>query len=886
MSEKNDLQEYCQKHRLSLPKYDVAKREGEDHFPKFWSRVVVAGGTYVGSEFRHTRKEADKLVAREALIAIRRSRKAAPRPRAAASDEDALFLAGLSRSTASSSSSASTAERLRRALRAVESGQGTSRGSSRKSQFEDDYLFAGDEDSDSAGDEASVVGVGVGGGNRDLTKLIATPSDYGSDVAPWRAASSRGSEPASQDFPDFTAGKAVPDLPPARGHPVVVVTGCSGRIGRAVCVAFLFKGCLVRGLDVVECPRALRNHPCFEFTKDQVNFKNLVQLLKGNRGGGGTAAVALVHLAAVPDDAEFETALVPHNIEAVNHVFDACRKVASLNRIVIASSGKIFVGRSGATGPIHIDDKPEPRCMYAATKLFAEAAAQAYACGRGGKPTIAIRFAWCPRTAQEVDIMRSSKLVGEASDEFLSPRDAADCTVAAALCDLPADFKYAPVFCQSKVTRPGGKARFDLSSTEKLLGWKPQHTFPDGIDEIIAAGEYNPFYAGLLKPRTEPASPPPQHTSPLSPLASSLGSSSYSASSLGGSSGSGSATPTPVAGPGTQRPLEVMPASRSEVRRRVTLAEWQARVELAQAYRVFHMLGWTHLIHTHITVKVPSDDEDVEHFLINALGQTWDEITASSLVKVEANGDIIDHGSIKDAAINPAGFKIHSAIHASDRGQPGGDVLWTMHTHTPDAVAVASLEGGLLPGLSQYAMDLGEVTYHKFKHATTKGSNVCERLVEDLGDTSKCILLRNHGCITVGKTVHETFFRMFQLLRACEVQVKTLAMASATTMPLLLSEVRAAKAAAARAAAAGSSRGGGGDDSSSGGSSSDDDDDRHHASGKQGTVSKGYHEASSRTVKKTFSITEKNYTGQPFGYLEWQAAVRQMERQQGKDYAS
>eukprot|EP00750_Incisomonas_marina_P008635 INCI15561.2.p1 GENE.INCI15561.2~~INCI15561.2.p1 ORF type:complete len:290 (+),score=45.61 INCI15561.2:176-1045(+) len=158
--------------------------------------------------------------------------------------------------------------------------------------------------------------------------------------------------------------------------------------------------------------------------------------------------------------------------------------------------------------------------------------------------------------------------------------------------------------------------------------------------------------------------------------------------------------------------LPNLPREPSEVRARVTDAEWSLRVELAAAYRVFAMLGWTHLIHTHITVKVPADAllpnaRAEDHFLVNPYGLLWHEITASSLVKVLADGGVVDNGST-GYGINPAGFKIHSALHTSARGLRG-DIVWTMHTHTPEVVAIASQKRGLLRGFSNYSMDLGEV---------------------------------------------------------------------------------------------------------------------------------------------------------------------------------
>jgi len=284
------------------------------------------------------------------------------------------------------------------------------------------------------------------------------------------------------------------------------------------------------------------------------------------------------------------------------------------------------------------------------------------------------------------------------------------------------------------------------------------------------------------------------------------------------------------------------------VRDRVSPREWELRVQVAAAYQIFAMHGWTHSIHTHITAKVPSDDNHDNHnnhdnhddpeelFLINPYGYHWDEITASTLIKVKADGGIVDQGST-NCPINPAGFKIHSAIHTSERGRRHGDILWTMHTHTTDTVAVSNFQHGLLPGLSQFAMDLGPVALHTFEHATTPGSDVCARLVVDLGPAPcKSMLLRNHGCLTVGRSAGECYFRLLQLIRACEVQV--------ACEPV-------------------------------------------YDVGKDGVeIDRGrVVQVPKAMVKRTFAITENNYTGKGFGELEWLAAVRKLERERGVGYA-
>lgn len=262
-------------------------------------------------------------------------------------------------------------------------------------------------------------------------------------------------------------------------------------------------------------------------------------------------------------------------------------------------------------------------------------------------------------------------------------------------------------------------------------------------------------------------------------------------------------------------PLNV--STMGSVKSRVSGEEWAWRVELAAAYQVFAMLGWTHLIHTHITVKAPGENQ----FLINPFGLLWEEITASSLVKVDADGNILDRGTT-NYGINPAGFEIHSAIHTSER-----QAKWVMHIHIPEVVAVANLTQGLIRGLSTYSMDLGPISYHGYDHATNKQVDVCERMVTDFGPTNKVLLLKNHGSITVGESVHEAFFLTFQLVEACRVQIATLSAAK--------------------------------DES-------------------------GYSVVPEAIVEQTYKIVQAKYTGEDFGKLEWEAAKRQMENGRGVDY--
>ena len=154
---------------------------------------------------------------------------------------------------------------------------------------------------------------------------------------------------------------------------------------------------------------------------------------------------------------------------------------------------------------------------------------------------------------------------------------------------------------------------------------------------------------------------------------------------------------------------------------------------------------------------------ETDRYLINPYGLLWEEITASSLIKVDAGGEIVHQGST-DCLINPAGFKIHSALHTSERAAE-----WVMRS-VPEVNAVANLEGGLIRGLSVYSMDIGGISYHDFQHATSSSSDVCARMIEDLGPENKVLLLPNHGD---GDSIHEAFYLTHQLVEACKVQIMT-----------------------------------------------------------------------------------------------------------------
>ena len=191
-------------------------------------------------------------------------------------------------------------------------------------------------------------------------------------------------------------------------------------------------------------------------------------------------------------------------------------------------------------------------------------------------------------------------------------------------------------------------------------------------------------------------------------------------------------------------------------------AEWQTRVELAAAYRLIALYGWDDLVFTHLSARVPGPDH---HFLINPYGLLFHEITASSLVKVDLDGNIISSAGV--SRINPAGFTIHSAVHAVRE-----DAISVMHIHAADGVAVSAHQEGLLP-LSQTAMlCLPHLSYHDYEGVALNHDERV-RVQEDLG-TKPMLILRNHGLLTTGRSVGEAFTYLYFLMKACEIQVKAL----------------------------------------------------------------------------------------------------------------
>ncbi|XP_039694202.1 alpha-adducin isoform X3 [Pteropus medius] len=188
------------------------------------------------------------------------------------------------------------------------------------------------------------------------------------------------------------------------------------------------------------------------------------------------------------------------------------------------------------------------------------------------------------------------------------------------------------------------------------------------------------------------------------------------------------------------------------------------RCKLAALYRLADLFGWSQLIYNHITTRVSSEQE---HFLIVPFGLLFSEVTASSLVKVSLQGDIIDRGST-NLGINQAGFMLHSAIYAA---RP--DVKCLVHIHTPAGAAVSAMKCGLLP-ISPEALSLGEVAYHDY-HGILVDEEEKVLIQKNLGPKSKVLILRNHGLVSVGESVEEAFYYIHNLVVACEIQVRTLA---------------------------------------------------------------------------------------------------------------
>jgi ribulose-5-phosphate 4-epimerase/fuculose-1-phosphate aldolase len=212
----------------------------------------------------------------------------------------------------------------------------------------------------------------------------------------------------------------------------------------------------------------------------------------------------------------------------------------------------------------------------------------------------------------------------------------------------------------------------------------------------------------------------------------------------------------------------------------VSTEEWQLRVDLAACYRLVAMYGWTDLIFTHISARVPGPEH---HFLINPYGLMFDEITATSLVKVDRNcNKVID----SPFPVNPAGFVIHSAVHEARE-----DIQCVMHVHTRAGVAVSAQKCGVLPISQQSTFVLASLAYHDYEGVAFRDDEK-PRLQADLGDRN-CLMLRNHGLLTVGRTIADAFLSMYIFESACQIQVSAQAGGELTPVhPQILNGVQQA----------------------------------------------------------------------------------------------
>ncbi|RST56851.1 class II aldolase/adducin family protein [Variovorax sp. MHTC-1] len=196
----------------------------------------------------------------------------------------------------------------------------------------------------------------------------------------------------------------------------------------------------------------------------------------------------------------------------------------------------------------------------------------------------------------------------------------------------------------------------------------------------------------------------------------------------------------------------------SEIQKLVSAEEWQLRVDLAACYRLVALYGWSDLVFTHISARVPGPEH---HFLINPYGLMFDEITASSLIKVDQDcNKIID----SPYPVNPAGFVIHSAVHAARE-----DVQCVLHTHTRAGIAVSAQKNGVLPISQQSTFVLASLAYHDYEGVAFRDDEK-PRLQADMGDAN-FLMLRNHGLLTVGKTIADAFLSMYVFETTCQIQI-------------------------------------------------------------------------------------------------------------------
>jgi ribulose-5-phosphate 4-epimerase/fuculose-1-phosphate aldolase len=213
-----------------------------------------------------------------------------------------------------------------------------------------------------------------------------------------------------------------------------------------------------------------------------------------------------------------------------------------------------------------------------------------------------------------------------------------------------------------------------------------------------------------------------------------------------------------------------MSATAESVRPLCSDAEWQARVDLAALYRLFVRYGWTDLIYTHISARVP---DEPGNYLINSYGLFFDEITASSLIKVSLDGKVLDERGLE---YNPAGHLIHSAVL---KARP--EINFVLHTHTRAGVAVSAMKCGVLP-LSQHSNLIRDtIAYHEYAQVTSDDEE-CERLARDIED-KYLMVMHNHGLLACGRTAAEAFWYHYYLEMSCKIQVDVLTSGTEIIVP-------------------------------------------------------------------------------------------------------
>jgi ribulose-5-phosphate 4-epimerase/fuculose-1-phosphate aldolase len=198
------------------------------------------------------------------------------------------------------------------------------------------------------------------------------------------------------------------------------------------------------------------------------------------------------------------------------------------------------------------------------------------------------------------------------------------------------------------------------------------------------------------------------------------------------------------------------------LKNRVSADEWQTRVDLAAAYRLVALFKWDDLVFTHISARVPGTENQ---FLINPYGLLFEEITASSLIRIDLQGNKLDDSAFH---VNPAGFTIHSAIHSARH-----EAQCVMHTHTLNGIAVSAQKGGVLPLSQQSIFVLSSLGYHDYEGVALRDDEK-PRLVADLG-RNNYLMLRNHGLLTVGPTIADAFLAMYLFETVCTIQVRAMA---------------------------------------------------------------------------------------------------------------